>query len=426
VRIRRPRAGAAIRAALLTALTAAVALAPSPAAADGPASPDVEISVAIPGEAGRPLDDAVLRWGLNDEAGAGAFYGGCHFLSAGTAGDAGSSRLWTAGDGLYRAVDGHARVVRPDGAGGRVAASWATRCLDPSGAPLTTQGSSGNEIVLDGGTGRLDPDTGSVAIAWDASFTVVLYGGLTYWSASDPVLTIGAGGSGSLTAVVSGYATSREGGRWAPVAGRRVELATFSGAALGPTGVVARPDYLGRAVTVPEGGTPQVARTESNSAYWGAFPQAFVDVQQSTGQGSYWYSSGGARDVHKVAQPLTVSWSARTPLEGPAPGGTAAPSGSPSAPVAPAPRPARATSPPAASVPVAEVPLTGAGGLATPAPSTVLAGTGLIPAGTAATAGVPVAIAGWGLAGVLGLAAVQAAGLAGGWLQLPGRRRGAP
>lgn len=50
------------------------------------------------------------------------------------------------------------------------------------------------------------------------------------------------------------------------------------------------------------GGVEQV-RT---GPYWGSFPKSFVDFQQTTGLGAYWYSSGGAADPYKPALPITV------------------------------------------------------------------------------------------------------------------------
>ena len=66
--------------------------------------------------------------------------------------------------------------------------------------------------------------------------------------------------------------------------------------------------YLNTAVTVPADGTPQVAKTSANASFWGSWPQSFVDFQQATGLGSYWYSSGGAADDEKPQDPISVSW----------------------------------------------------------------------------------------------------------------------
>ena len=49
-------------------------------------------------------------------------------------------------------------------------------------------------------------------------------------------------------------------------------------------------------------------RTSSNQAYWGAWPQSFVNFQNGTGLGSYFYASGGSTDSHKVEEPVTVAY----------------------------------------------------------------------------------------------------------------------
>jgi hypothetical protein len=54
---------------------------------------------------------------------------------------------------------------------------------------------------------------------------------------------------------------------------------------------------------LPAGQVQQVRSGED----WGAWPQSFVDFHRKTGLGSYWYSSGGAADPHKVAAPIVVT-----------------------------------------------------------------------------------------------------------------------
>lgn len=381
-------------------------------AATGAAADDVDVTVDIP--AGRELSAAVLRWGLSDEAGAGAFFGGCHFLSAGAAADSGGSRLWTEDDGLYRSAEGDVTIVRPLSSGALVEASWATRCLDPDGQTLTTATSSGNEVVLGAGQGTVDRSDGAVSIGWQGSFTVAFYGGLTYWSATDPTLTVRSDGTGELTALVSGFGTDRTGGSWTRLTSRVVTLATLSGVSLGEQGFTATPEYVGRSVTVAEGGTAQAALDSTNAAYWGAFPQSFVDFQAETGQGSYWYTSGGARDPHKVASALAVSWDAADPLAA-AVGGTTASSSSSSASSAGA--GAQATAGAVESQVLAQdvAAVPGVGGASTIFPLRQLLSTVPVPSGVSRQTLV------WAVAVLLALASVLVGGLRAGWLRWPGR-----
>ncbi|MBN9213151.1 MAG: hypothetical protein BGO45_15880 [Microbacterium sp. 71-36] len=299
------------------ALALALGLAATPAAAAGPG----DIVVTVPGPGGAEgtdgaITDAQLRWGLNAEAGGGAFAGGCNFLSAGAAGDAGGSRAWTEGDGLYRAQDANVRIEKPT-AGGWVTASWATKCQGPDGSPVSVASVtsvSGNQVVIDGGTGtRRD---GAVELSWSGSFTVVFYGGMTYWSVTDPRLTLDASGTGRLVATASGYGTSMDDTTtWNRLAPQTVVLADIRGADVAGTGgFTVTPQYLGVATT----GGGQIARTSTNQAHWGSFPQTLIDFHRQTGQQGYWLTTGGVRDAAKPASPLTVSYSAAAPVAVPA------------------------------------------------------------------------------------------------------------
>jgi len=295
----RPRAARASAALLATIALAGGALAFAPSAS----------AAASPGT----ITDASFTWGLSNEAGGGAFFGGCNFLSAGTAGDTGSSRVWTEADGFYKQSEGNVSVVKPNASGALVPTSWATKCQTPAGTPVTAASATSltkNAVVFENGTGTVAAD-GSTEIEWDGSFTVAFYGGLTYWSASDPVLELDGSGNGQLTATASGYGTDmNDQTKWVPVAPQTIVLADISNASADDDGFTVTPDYLGVAVTTEA--TPQT----TTGAAWGSFPQSFVDFQNLTGQSSYWYSSGGSRDAAKPAAPLTVGY-ALTPATTP-------------------------------------------------------------------------------------------------------------
>ena len=290
----------------------------SPAAALGPVAAsggqDVEISVTVPelGTGVRVVDDAELLWGLNAETGARSPFGGCNFLMAGrpgATGDAGGSHVWTAADNLYRPVDGPVRVAVPDGTAQGRTATWDTRCRTPQGDTVTGDEVSQARVVVDGGVGVADLDAGTVAIDWTGTFTVVYYGGLTYWWASDPQLRVAGDGTGTLTASVGGYAADRvDTSRWVPLEPRRVVLADLrlQDGQLTASGIVTDPLYLG----VDAAAYGQVPRTADNADHWGAFPASFLEVHRSTGQDGYWHTSGGAADRRKVASQVTVRFRA--------------------------------------------------------------------------------------------------------------------
>ncbi|RUQ99063.1 hypothetical protein [Labedella endophytica] len=333
--MRRERAAGAIVLALLSAaLVPSAALMPTVAIA-APLSAEsddgVPIDVTVP-ESTDPaaptagtVDDAQLRWGLNRETSGGAFAGGCNFLSAGLAGDSGGARVWGADDGLYAAQSGDVEIVKATADGEWERASFATKCLDAAGNAVTaasTASSTDSQVVYTGGTGTFGRD--GVDLRWTGSFTVAFYGGMTYWSATDPVLELDASGNGRLTATLSGFGTSMEDmTKWEPIPGRTVVLAELRGAALLDTGFEILPEYLG----VDAAGAGQVARTDTNATYWGAFPATFLGFQKLTGQTGYWITSGGQRDPAKPATTLVVNAEAEAPAIVPTTGGSGTPSG---------------------------------------------------------------------------------------------------
>ncbi|MFD0996142.1 hypothetical protein HNR16_002066 [Pseudoclavibacter chungangensis] len=259
---------------------------------------------------------ASLSWQLNDESGGGAYFGGCNFLSAGAAGNSGSSRLWTESDGFYKSSDGDVTITKPDSAGTQVAPTWSTKCQNAAGGAVSPAAGSttANRVNLANGTGTVDVDADTGSIAWDGSFTIVFYGGLTYWTVSDLHLDV-ENGEGTLRGTASGYgADMYDTSKWVELAPATIDLATFSGVDLAPAGVTINPDYAGVEVSVS--GTPQV----KTGATFGSFPQSFVTFNELTGQSSYWYSSGGAADPKKPAKPISVGYTIEDP-ETPVAGG---------------------------------------------------------------------------------------------------------
>lgn len=306
-------------------------LAASAASAAGPAFATddrggVPVTVTVPEAAGpkQPAQGAIrnaeFRWGVNTESGSGAFAGGCNFLSAGTAGNAGSARVWSEADGLYSARSGAVQIVKADANGEWAPASFASKCLDRTGNPVSVSSLTNHtetQAVISGGVGRADA-TG-VEIRWTGSVTVAMYGGMTYWTASDPRLTLDPAGNGHVTATLSGYATDRDDlGAWMPIPPREAVIAEFRPAGLTAKGFTSVPEYLGRTAAVPG----QAPRSPENEPYWGAFPDSFLQFQELTGQTGYWMTTNGQRDRAKVPTALTVSFDAADPVAvptGPAP-----------------------------------------------------------------------------------------------------------
>ncbi|RSX51118.1 hypothetical protein [Bifidobacterium callimiconis] len=275
--------------------------------------------------------NVTLRWGMNDETNSAAYYGGCNFLSAGKAGNTGSAKVWT--QELYKSTDGNVSIEKPDSSGRWVNASWDSRCLTRGGDAVTmgkrADGRSINtesQVVVTNGSGIMAAD-GSITISWKGSWTVAYYGGMTYWSVTDPTLTLDANGIGALTATASGYGSSMsDASKWVELSPRTIHVADITGVDLSQAdsdhGFTVTPEYLGVAVTASGDHGGQAAKDDGNAEYWGSFPQSFVDFQLETGQSAYWYTAGSTRDFAKITLPMSVqfdsSYTVDVPEESPA------------------------------------------------------------------------------------------------------------
>ena len=270
---------------------------------------------------------ATLYWSLNQEANGGAFYGGCNFLSAGKAKDSGSARVWpSGGGGFYKSKSGNVTVQKPTGSTFKEA-SWDSRCLDATGEAVSTsrKGSwtQSRVAIKDGEVSETDS---GVTVQWKGSFTVAFYGGMTYWSATDPKLEVDSNGKGTLVADLSGYGADMfDASKWVTLKPESITMANFKNidvdALLDDGHITATPDYLGVKYDnkgkqgssgssvggADENASAQAEKNRQNADIWGAFPQSFVDFQHKTGQYSYWFTSGGVRDPYKPAEPMTIS-----------------------------------------------------------------------------------------------------------------------
>lgn len=262
-------------------------------------------ALAIPAQAATETVNGVeLAWGLNLESGAGAFLpGACNFLSAGKAGNSGSSRTWTEADGFYKPSEGNVKIIKDGPAGTTIPTSWANKCQTGDGSTVSASGTSkvsNNKVILSNGSGSVDVAAKTATIKWTGSFTSVFYSGMTYWTATDPVLSVNADGTATLKATASGYAADMEDtSKWTPVIPQVITMANLKGVTVDKDGFVHTPEYAG--VSTPAGVT-------QGGANIGAFPADFVAFQGKTGTQAYWYSSGGAADPRKVATDLAVTW----------------------------------------------------------------------------------------------------------------------
>ncbi|MEB4615157.1 hypothetical protein OOT08_10955, partial [Leucobacter sp. M11] len=283
---------------------------PAAATAESAEDPDAAEPITV--------DNAVFRWGLNRETTGGAYFGGCNFLSAGTAGDAKGSRIWSRGDGFYQSSEGAVRLERPtpDGSG-VIVPSWDERCTNPAGASVNGKTNNAADsttqtvVRIEDGAGEIDPERNTADLSWEGSFTVAYYGGMTYWSAADPRLVVTPNGRGTITATLSGFGADMDNPEvWSVLPKRVVTLATLTGVRVTESGFTVAPDFLG--VTVDAAGrNPQAERTSANASWWGSFPQDFNDYHLLTGQSSYWYTTDGSANSiqpRKVADPFRLTF----------------------------------------------------------------------------------------------------------------------
>ena len=262
------------------------------------------------------VSNVELAWGLNNEANNAAFAPGTYnFFSAGKISNPGKGGMkigakgseWSNGKAAkWSASSGNVSIVK-NRTSGRRPMKWGDFRTDSRGRAInspTDSRFSDHEVVVSNGDGWIDTDDGRAKIRWDGDFTVIYYTGMSFFYVSDPELNVGANGKGRLTATVGGYGSSQyDQSVWRPLADRRVVLAELDDIDIASGKARTRPAYKGVRVTIGNNGVPQVR----SGRHWGAWPQSFVTYQQRAGQGSYWYSSGGQTDVHKVPLPLDLT-----------------------------------------------------------------------------------------------------------------------
>lgn len=389
--MRPDRLAAAVVAALAAALLAVPALADDP-------NPSPTTAVEV--------DDATVRWGINNESNNRAHDPtSVNFLSAGKVADSGGAKIDRAD---WSAESGGVRIEKWDGTAWQPA-TWAGLSTQSDGRALgsATAGTfSNHNAVFGGGVGTVDTVAGTAHIAWTGDLTVLYYSGQSMFYLSDPVLDV-ADGAGTVTATISGFAASRDGGTWEPVSPRTATVAELPSVDLeDETGFLAEPAYVGVRPDLPGDAVPQV----TGDPYSGSFPQSWIDAMDELGMAPFWYSSGGSTDRFKVPLAMTVGYDASVPVTVPTPTATAEPTKEPidnevkesptpaptvtatvTAPAAPV---APVAAPPVVALPVAPTPVVASaiGGVPSPVSQVALASA---PASAATDDGSPSSLPWW-------------------------------
>lgn len=353
------------------------------------------------------VDDAVLRWGINNESSNRAYAPRTYnILSAGRVPDPGEGGE-TIREPQWRQSTGAVQIQKWNGSAWRKA-TWSGLTTDSNGDPLgsPTAGTfSNHRFVVSGGAGEVDAAAGTAHVEWDGDLTVLYYSGMSMFYVSDPVLDV-ADGHGTLTATVQGFASSVDDpNTWEPVEATTVTLADLPDVDLSEDGLTVTPSYLGVRVD----GVGQV----TGDRWTGSFPQSFVDYMDRLGTAAFWLSSGAATDPYKVALPVSVGFDPS--VEQPEPTPTAEPTKEPiENPVVPPPvtvtvtaqpAPVAQPAPPAVELPTAAVPPTAAAVAPLPAAAQLVAATPTPQTSASSADSESGAVAVWWLGGGLLLAA---------------------
>ncbi len=263
----------------------------------------------------KTVTNASLEWTISAEANNAAFAPGQYnYWNAGTTPATSAAN--------YVATNGDVTIQKKNAAGTYVdiasesAVSFANRGKNGNGTTVTPTGSTklDQRLLLRGGSGTVNTTTGVASIQWNGAFTINFYGTFVPFQIIDPVLTVDASGNGRLSASATGIAkdASDPDAPGTPIPATAVTLADLPnvyGSGTRTTGFTnAATAYLNTAVTVPVDAAPQVAKSSANQAFWGSWPQSFVNFQVATGASSYWYTSAGSVDHFKPQAPVSVSY----------------------------------------------------------------------------------------------------------------------
>ena len=251
------------------------------------------------------LTGAALAWGMANEANNAAHAPGTwNFFTAGKVRLDGGTEL-DADD--WKQSAGNVAIQKWDGEAFKKA-TWNGRSTDADGtsiAPPSSKVYSGHQFVFSKGTGSADLSKRTVHIKWTGDVTVLFYSGLTFFTLSDPELTV-ANGKGTLTASVSGVGGSRDdptsGGD--SVSARRVTVADLP--------AVSFSDGKGLKAT-PAFDSVDVNTTSCKES--GSFPKSFIEVQEDLGTAGFWCRTGSSTDDAKEPLALAVSFDASDPVD---------------------------------------------------------------------------------------------------------------
>ncbi|RLK58226.1 HtaA domain-containing protein [Actinokineospora cianjurensis] len=182
--------------------------------------------------------------------------------------------------------------------------------------PVSSPQKTPNAVRFTAGTGTVDPATGAGQLSFTGSYTVNAYP--PQFNApnevyKNPVVTVAADGSGSLTAEFSLGAGIDVSGNPTPAQDfGRLKLVTFDAGSLSgltATGFRVTPDYQGTEVTVPDG----TAQNRTCAAgQWGSWAPEFVTTVPGAVRPHFYSTGCGGSQDYKPALPFDIGYTVAT------------------------------------------------------------------------------------------------------------------
>lgn len=242
------------------------------------------------------VDDATFVWGVSGYAQKGVF------------------GPWT-----FKDLTGNVTLLN-----GSSQTEYSTAPVPATSFPTSAPNPKANAVKFTDGVGTIDEDTGAGKLSWTGKYVVNAYPpqfnapNETY---EDPILTVAANGSGTLSVDFSiGAGVDVNGNPFEAEDFGRLTLMAFDAGSLSGTsdnGYRVTPDYQG-VTNGLSGHTTSCSTSGGATGWWGSWPQPFINALNSHPAGQsvlpHFYSTGcGGMQDNKPALPFDVTFDAKHP-----------------------------------------------------------------------------------------------------------------
>lgn len=242
-----------------------------------------------------------------------------------TWGVSGYAQVGVFGPWTFKDFTGNASALLGTTSGGDQA-EYSVSPVPETSMPPSSPQKTPNVVKFTGGTGTVDPATGAGTLSFTGSYTVNGYP--AQFKAPDeiyrdPVVTVAADGSGSLSAEFSLGAGTDQAGNPTPAQdfGRLTLFRFETGAVSGLTssGFRVTPAYQGVEVDVA-GGTAQTRECVGGTGWWGSWAPEFVNTVPAAVRPHFYSTGCGGNQDYKAPLPIDLGYTVgSTPGE---PGGS--------------------------------------------------------------------------------------------------------